>query len=234
MLHKCSKCEYMTTLKANLTRHCVRKHCIYENPGIENTQNIDQISQNTSIDCQNIHQKSQEVNLCDKNVEIIHPIKNTSFQCDRCTKVLSCRKTLTTHNNICKGVLNPLECYICNKIFLNPSAKSRHIKSCTPPPPPPPPPPPVPPPPLPYKKKQIPQSVRIAVWDTYIGRAVGETNCTVCNTAKISQFNFHCGHIIAERNGGDISIENLRPICKSCNSSMRTTNLEEYKQQYFK
>ena len=219
----------MTTLKSNLTRHGVRKHCIYENLGMINDQNIDQNSQNTSFDGQNIHQKSQEINLCDKNVEIKPLIKNTSVQCDKCSKTLTNSRNLKYHMNICKGVLNSLECYNCHRVFNSYSAKSYHLKTCIPPPPA----PPALPPHEPYKKKQIPQSVRIAVWDTYIGRAIGETTCTVCNNSKISQFNFHCGHIIAEKYGGTISIENLRPICKSCNSSMRTCNLEEYKLKYF-
>jgi len=213
----------MTTLKANLTRHCVRKHCIYENPEDINDKN--EVSTDKEKDT-NDKKPGENVNIEENNDKI----ELTPFQCKICSKTLKNDRNLKYHVNICKGVLNSLECYHCHRVFNSHSAKSYHIKSCTPPPPP----PPVPPPPVPYKKKQIPQSVRIAVWDTYIGRAVGETNCTVCNTAKISQFNFHCGHIIAERNGGDISIENLRPICKSCNSSMRTTNLEEYKQQYFK
>lgn len=231
MLHKCSKCEYMTTLKANLTRHCVRKHCIYENPGIENRENFATLEENIANLEGNIAKSGENIANSVENIASNNNEQTTSFQCDKCTKFMSTNITLKKHQEICKGVKNALECPLCHNTFASRQSKSYHLKSCTPPPPPP---PSSPQPPVPYKKKQIPQSVRIAVWDTYIGRAVGETNCTVCNTAKISQFNFHCGHIIAERNGGDISIENLRPICKSCNSSMRTTNLEEYKQQYFK
>jgi hypothetical protein len=42
---------------------------------------------------------------------------------------------------------------------------------------------------------------------------------------------FHCGHVTAEANGGVTSIENLRPICKACNLSMRTENMEEFKKR---
>jgi len=59
-----------------------------------------------------------------------------------------------------------------------------------------------------------------------------KTNYNI-KTNTISQFNFHCGHIIAEKMSGATTIENLRPICKSCSCSMRTYNLEDFKNKYF-
>ena len=43
---------------------------------------------------------------------------------------------------------------------------------------------------------------------------------------------FHCGHVIAEKNGGSIEITNLRPICQICNSSMGTTNMDVFVKSY--
>ena len=43
---------------------------------------------------------------------------------------------------------------------------------------------------------------------------------------------FHCGHIIAESKGGELSVNNLKPICQSCNSSMGTQNMDEYIKKY--
>jgi 5-methylcytosine-specific restriction endonuclease McrA len=37
-----------------------------------------------------------------------------------------------------------------------------------------------------------------------------------------------CGHIISEFNGGELKLDNLMPICNSCNSSMGTKNMNEY------
>ena len=37
---------------------------------------------------------------------------------------------------------------------------------------------------------------------------------------KIDVFNFHVGHNIPESKGGATVLENLRPICPSCNLSM--------------
>ena len=39
---------------------------------------------------------------------------------------------------------------------------------------------------------------------------------------------FQCGHIISEFNGGDITLDNLIPLCSLCNSSMGKTNMGEF------
>jgi 5-methylcytosine-specific restriction endonuclease McrA len=93
---------------------------------------------------------------------------------------------------------------------------------------------PLPPRPIKKRKATIPKSMRVAVWNTYIGETIGRAKCLVCGHMDITQMNFHCGHVIAEVNGGKVSIENLRPICASCNLSMRTTNMHEFAQKYFR
>jgi hypothetical protein len=79
------------------------------------------------------------------------------------------------------------------------------------------------------KKKTIPKSLKIAVWNKYIGEDIGKAKCLCCNLTDITQLKFHTGHIIAEVNGGDINIDNLRPICETCNKSMGTKNMDEFK-----
>ena len=39
---------------------------------------------------------------------------------------------------------------------------------------------------------------------------------------------FHCGHIISYHNGGADSVENMRPICPSCNLSMGAENMDTF------
>lgn len=80
-------------------------------------------------------------------------------------------------------------------------------------------------------KKRIPAAVRNMVWDNNISPELKIGNCYVCNS-KISFSNFHCGHIIAEKDGGTIELNNLKPICMLCNTSMGTTNMNIFKQQY--
>lgn len=79
-----------------------------------------------------------------------------------------------------------------------------------------------------YKKKSIPKSLKIKVWNTYIGEDIGKIKCLCCDTIDITQSIFECGHIIAEAKGGETSLENLRPICSTCNKSMKTINMNDY------
>ena len=79
-----------------------------------------------------------------------------------------------------------------------------------------------------YKKKNIPSTVKRLVWNTYIGEDIGKSKCVCCKTTYITQLSFHCGHIISEKNGGEINVANLKPICQNCNSSMGTTNMNDF------
>jgi len=83
------------------------------------------------------------------------------------------------------------------------------------------------------KKRRIPKKVRDDLWDTYIGNTIAEASCIVCNNSKISSRNFDAGHIISEHNGGSEDISNLLPICKGCNLSMGTTDMNKYVKQYY-
>jgi len=80
----------------------------------------------------------------------------------------------------------------------------------------------------PYQKKRIPATVKRLVWNQYVGEEIGKTKCYCCQLSDITQMTFHCGHVLSERYGGDTDIQNLRPICQSCNSSMGTTNMEDF------
>lgn len=77
-------------------------------------------------------------------------------------------------------------------------------------------------------KKTIPKSLRIKVWNTYIGEEIGKIKCLCCKTIDITQSIFECGHIIAEAKGGKTTLENLRPICSTCNKSMNTINMYDF------
>ncbi len=81
-----------------------------------------------------------------------------------------------------------------------------------------------------YKKKSIPKALRDNVWDRYF-KGKMDANCYVCRR-DISFKNFECGHILSERQGGETVESNLRPICSSCNKSMATRHMEEFK-KYF-
>ena len=71
-----------------------------------------------------------------------------------------------------------------------------------------------------YLKEHIPKRVRELVWTTYNGK-VFSCNCYVtwCDN-KLNVFNFQVGHDLPESKGGTLDIDNLKPICSSCNLSM--------------
>lgn len=79
----------------------------------------------------------------------------------------------------------------------------------------------------PKRKEPIPAAVRNSVWiDYHEDSRVGI--CFCCKRTKIALDNFECGHVISEKNGGQATIGNLRPICSTCNKSMGTKNMNEF------
>lgn len=82
------------------------------------------------------------------------------------------------------------------------------------------------------RKAHIPSTVRNSVWNIYIGTTSKTGKCFCCSTEIISTANFHCGHVISEKNGGKVTIQNLRPVCAQCNTSMGTTNMEDFMVTY--
>jgi exodeoxyribonuclease V alpha subunit len=85
---------------------------------------------------------------------------------------------------------------------------------------------------MPSKKANIPSPVKRQVWYKYIGEEIGKAKCYCCQLSNISQMSFHAGHIISEKDGGEINAENLRPICQNCNSSMGTMNMNDFIEKY--
>ena len=79
-----------------------------------------------------------------------------------------------------------------------------------------------------YKKKKISCILKQQVWRKWIGSIHGESVCPCCNIKTIYQADFSCGHIIAESKGGEMSVDNLKPICAQCNSSMGVNNMDEF------
>jgi len=79
------------------------------------------------------------------------------------------------------------------------------------------------------KKKSIPKVVKDLSWNKWIGDDVAKAKCLCCNVNEIKMSSFHCGHIIAEANGGSTTVDNLRPICSACNLSMGTENMNTFK-----
>lgn len=82
--------------------------------------------------------------------------------------------------------------------------------------------------PPPHRKRKIQECLKNQVWDKWFGFDVGKAKCWCCNHMTIIQCSFVCGHVVAESQGGETTINNLRPICAPCNSSMGAENMKDF------
>ena len=80
-------------------------------------------------------------------------------------------------------------------------------------------------------KKTIPKPLKDLVWETYIGNDIATTKCLCCENNEIRMNNFHCSHVVPESKGGTMTVENLRPICATCNTSMKTEHMFDFKKR---
>ena len=82
-------------------------------------------------------------------------------------------------------------------------------------------------------KKRIPKKVKNDSWDKYIGVEKGQAKCIVCKITTINSKDFEAGHIISDKNGGGIHVNNIMPICGLCNKSMSAENMDSYIAKYY-
>ena len=123
--------------------------------------------------------------------------------------------TISNNQPIIKGEDDDFvyECELCDSTFPSLSMLEKHQTiGCD----------------APYKKGTISSTLKRLVWNEYIGENIGKSKCVCCKTTDIVQISFNCGHVVAERNGGETEIGNLRPICQNCNSSMGTKNMFDF------
>jgi hypothetical protein len=87
--------------------------------------------------------------------------------------------------------------------------------------------------PLYERRKKIPKHIKTLVWNKYLGSSIASSKCMCCREAEISIRSFDCGHVVAEAKGGDMTINNLRPICRDCNLAMGTRSMNEFTTEFF-
>jgi uncharacterized C2H2 Zn-finger protein len=78
----------------------------------------------------------------------------------------------------------------------------------------------------------VPAPLRQLVWFTYM-KDILEGLCQICLLNLINPFQFTCAHVLAINNGGEDILENLRPICWTCNLSMGTRHMTEFVKKHF-
>ena len=84
---------------------------------------------------------------------------------------------------------------------------------------------------VPKPKDKIPLPLKNAIWNKYFEGTMFGT-CVCCKATPIHSTNFDAGHVKSEHLGGKVHIDNLRPICRTCNSSMGTQNMDDYMKKY--
>ena len=86
---------------------------------------------------------------------------------------------------------------------------------------------------LKYGNTNIPQTLRKAVWEMYIGIGVIETTCPLCGKNKINsnqKSGFQACHIVADKYtyNNDLIVLYLFPGCQSCNLECSDTCLLDF------
>jgi hypothetical protein len=213
----CPHCDYKSTRQYNVNRHMVRKHTV------QNVQNVCSTVQNVS--------------------------SLSKHMCTKCHKdfIYNCR--LLRHTKTCKGSIDSTSCPYCNKVLANRSSKCQHLKTCkvklekdaqalvpvtttdtqssacsfieqmdnntiT-------------------KRRKVTASLKKNIWLKCNGTQF-ESKCHIAWCKNIiTPFSFEAGHNIPHSKGGDISIDNLFPICGCCNKSMGNKyTIDEYSRAF--
>ena len=78
------------------------------------------------------------------------------------------------------------------------------------------------------KKQHIPQALKWQTWICYAGENFKAKCATPWCRNIINVTNFQAGHRLAEANGGQVTLDNLVPICASCNQSMGTEHFDTW------
>ena len=77
-------------------------------------------------------------------------------------------------------------------------------------------------------RKAIPKKIRGEAWALAFGESM-KGPCYCCKKELHAFDTWHAGHIISHSNGGKDDVSNLRPTCSSCNLSMGTENMDDFK-----
>lgn len=76
-------------------------------------------------------------------------------------------------------------------------------------------------------RPKIPRALKLSVWNKRNNMLL-QGVCFVCNN-ELNYEDMECGHIIPHVHGGEVKLNNLEPICRSCNKDMGIMNLNMYK-----
>jgi esterase/lipase len=78
------------------------------------------------------------------------------------------------------------------------------------------------------KRQKVGTTFRKIVWQHYLGKESQTGECFLCGDS-INVWNFEVGHDIPHCAGGEVCIENCRPVCTLCNRSQGAKRFEEFR-----
>jgi len=78
------------------------------------------------------------------------------------------------------------------------------------------------------QRKAIPKKIRGEAWKIQFGDST-KGSCFCCKKELDAFDDWHAGHIVSHSNNGKDTSDNLRPVCGSCNLSMGTENMDDFK-----
>lgn len=79
-------------------------------------------------------------------------------------------------------------------------------------------------------KKKINRPMKLECWNKNYNERKAVCPMKNCGFLMIKDTTkeWDAGHIVSEKNGGKVELDNLRPICKGCNQSMGSENWDDY------
>ena len=81
------------------------------------------------------------------------------------------------------------------------------------------------------KKRKISKTLKDLLWTQWVGETKATAPCYCCQergSHTIYMRSFEAAHILAVANGGDDSVENMRPSCGRCNRGTATKSMDEF------
>ena len=86
-------------------------------------------------------------------------------------------------------------------------------------------------------RKAIPARTKNSVWKLYFDEEEhGNCFCCdkeICKKASEPTKTWNCGHVVSDHDGGEITVENMRPVCFTCNQQMKTQNMMVFKSMFY-
>lgn len=217
----CKDCAFVTLEQSELTDHIIRAH----KPALPKFE----CSSKCGFTCVKktqlaAHEKTHHIKLackacdftCEKEEDLVKHKLTHVLKCDSCSFTSENTVSLATHKktHVPKYVCDFDECMFTADSEAGLSTHKKTHKAA---------------------KKDIPKKVKTDVWNTYIGANLAQHRCLCCKRTLISMTDFECGHVISEKEGGGMEISNFRPICRTCNNSMGSKNMEAFviKHKYY-